>query len=164
MITRTIVLAGGVAGAAMLSQFPEYAQQYTQRLGGAVDALGQVVADFDASATAEGLSREQALAQMTGTAFVERRRDDMRRSFDRYARLRADLDALNAAGPFMRAYHGTRLTDPDIAGAALEAFKPAVPVTFEGAIFAGVGFGIGAGGMRVILALLRVPWRRRRTA
>ena len=47
MITRTLVLAGGVAGAAILSQFPEYAQQYTQRLGGAVDALGQVVADFD---------------------------------------------------------------------------------------------------------------------
>ncbi|WP_254684706.1 DUF2937 family protein [Sulfitobacter sp. JL08] len=88
MITRTLVLAGGVASAATLSQFPEYAQQYTQRLGGAVDALGQVVADFDASAAAEGLTREQALAQMTGTAFVERRRDDMQRSFARHARLK----------------------------------------------------------------------------
>ena len=162
MITRTLVLAGGVAGAAVLSQFPEYAQQYTQRLGGAVDALGQVVADFDASAAAEGLTREQALAQMTGTAFVERRRDDMQRSFARHARLSADLEALAAAGPFMRAYHGTRLTDPDIATAALAAFKPAVPVTVEGAAFAIVGFGLGAAAIRTVLMLLRLPRRRRR--
>ena len=162
MITRTLVLAGGVAGAAVLSQFPEYAQQYTQRLGGAVDALGQVVADFDASAAAEGLTREQALAQMTGTAFVERRRDDMQRSFARHARLSADLEALAAAGPFMRAYHGTRLTDPDIASAALVAFKPAVPVTVEGAAFAIVGFGLGAAAIRAVLMLLRLPRHRRR--
>ena len=61
MIVRALVLAGGVLGAASVSQFPEFSQQYTQRLGGAVDALGQVVADFDASAAAAGLDREAAL-------------------------------------------------------------------------------------------------------
>ncbi|MEO1364377.1 MAG: DUF2937 family protein, partial [Pseudomonadota bacterium] len=61
MIARALMLAGGFAGAALTSQFPEYSQQYTQRLGGAVDALAEVVADFDASARAEGLSREAAL-------------------------------------------------------------------------------------------------------
>ncbi len=77
MILRALTLAGGVAGAAVTSQFPEYSQQYLQRLGGAVDALHEVVADFDASAQAVGLSRSDALAQMTGTAFMERRRAEI---------------------------------------------------------------------------------------
>jgi len=164
MIARTLVLVGGVVGAAGLSQFPEYSQQYTQRLGGAVDALGQVVADFDASAAAEGMTRDQALAAMTGTAFVERRRADMARSFDRHARLRADLEALQSAGPFMRAYRGGRLTDPEIASAALAAYKPAVPVTFDGLVFATTGFGLGAALIWGLLTLVRTPFRRRAAA
>ncbi|WP_254684707.1 DUF2937 family protein [Sulfitobacter sp. JL08] len=62
----------------------------------------------------------------------------------------------------MRAYHGTRLTDPDIASAALVAFKPAVPVTVEGAAFAFVGFGLGAAAIRAVLMLLHLLRRRRR--
>ena len=71
---RALILAGGVAGAAGLSQFPEYSQQYNQRLAGAVDELSHVVADFDASAAAEGLSREAALAQMVGLQRQVKRR------------------------------------------------------------------------------------------
>ena len=52
MILRALTLAGGLTGAAVSSQFPEFSQQYTQRLGGAVDALAVVVADFDAMALA----------------------------------------------------------------------------------------------------------------
>jgi len=161
MIARTLVLAGGIVGAAGLSQFPEYSQQYTQRLGGAVDALAQVADDFDASAAAEGMTRDQALAEMTGTAFVERRRADMARSFERFARLRADLEVLQSAGPFMRAYRGARLTDPEIANAAFAAYKPAVPVTFEGLVFAATGFGLGIAIVWGIMALVLSPYRRR---
>ena len=60
---RTLSLFGGLALGLALSQFPEYAQQYTQRLGGAVDELRAVTRQFDAAATAAGLSREQALAR-----------------------------------------------------------------------------------------------------
>lgn len=164
MLIRVVALAAGLAVAGGLSQFPEYSQQYTQRLGGAVDALEQVVADFDASAAAEGMTRDQALAAMTGTAFVERRRADMARSFDRHARLRTDLEALQSAGPFMRAYRGGRLTDPEIASAALAAYKPAVPVTFDGLIFAATGFGLGAVLVWGVMALVRTPFRRRKAA
>ncbi len=161
MIVRALTLAGGLAGAAGLSQFPEFSQQYVQRLGGAVDELGRVVADFDASAQAEGLSREQALEQMVGTDFVERRRADMQRSFERYARLRADLGALQSAGPFTRAYQVHRFSDRDIAGRAAMAFKPAVPLNFEGAIFALVGLLAGFTMVKTLLAILRWPLRRR---
>ena len=54
---KFLAIAGGLAGAAGLSQYPEFSQQYTQRLGGQVDALSEVVADFEASAMRSGLTR-----------------------------------------------------------------------------------------------------------
>ncbi len=164
MILRSMVFAGGLAGAAATSQFPEFSQQYLQRLGGAVDALGEVVADFDASASASNLSRDQALAQMQGTPFLERRNADMARSIVRYEQLSSDLETLQGQGPFMRAYNGTRFTDPEIAQAAWEAYQPAVPVNFAGLTFAGVGFVLGSLALSLVLGLLRMPFRRRQTA
>jgi hypothetical protein len=162
MIVRTLTLVAALTAGAATSQFPEFSQQYAQRLGGAVDALAEVVADFDASAQAEGLTRAAALNQMQGTPFIDRRRADMIRTFARYDKLRADLAALDTAGPFMRAYHATRMTDPEVARAAWAAFQPALPLTFAGGIFAGVGFIT----MLLAIGILRLllPTRRRRTA
>lgn len=160
MILRAITLAGGLAAGAGASQFPEFSQQYAQRLGGAVDALTEVVADFDTSAAAEGLTRPQALEQMQGADFLERRRFDMERTFDRHATLSEDLRLLNDAGPFMRAYHGARFTDGDVASAAWDAFQPAVPLNMTGAIFAGFGFLAGLFSIGGLLAIVRWPLRR----
>ena len=162
MILRALILAGGVLGGAAASQFPEFSQQYTQRLGGAVDALAEVVADFDASARAEGLSREAALEQMVGTDFIERRQKDMRRTFVRHARLSADLAVLQGASPFMRAYHARRFSDGDVGRAALDAFRPALPLSFEGAVFAGTGFLAGSVAMWAALRLFLWPFGRMR--
>jgi hypothetical protein len=159
MILRSLALVGGLAGAVTTSQFPEFSQQYTQRLGGAVDALEQVVADFDASAAASDLTREDALAQMQGTPFLERRRADMTRSITRYARLSADLETLEGHGPFMRAYNAARFTDTQIAQAAWQAYQPAMPVNFAGIVFAAVGFVLGGGVIGGLSRLLRVPFR-----
>lgn len=164
MILRTLTLVGGIASATATSQFPEFSQQYMQRLGGAVDALGEVVADFDTSAAASDLSRDEALAQMQGTLFLERRGADMSRSIGRYERLSDDLVILEGQGPFMRAYNAARFTDTEIAQAAWEAYQPAVPVSFAGLTFAGVGFVLGGLGVGLVLGLLRAPFRRRRNA
>jgi len=164
VIVRTLTLVGGLTGAVTSSQFPEFSQQYMQRLGGAVDALGEVVADFDASAAASDLTREAALAQLQGTAFLDSRRADMRRTITRYTQLTADLAVLEGEGPFMRAYHAGRFTDPEIAQAAWEVYQPAVPVNFAGLTFAGVGFVLGGLAMGLLLGLVRMPFRRRRTA
>ncbi|WP_187429228.1 hypothetical protein ROLI_028940 [Roseobacter fucihabitans] len=161
MILRAVTLAAGLAGGFGAAQFPAYSQQYMQRLGGAVDALQQVVSDFDTSAKAEGLTRGGALSQMQGSAFVERRRADMTRTIDRYDRLRADLAVLQGQGPFMRAYHGARFTDPEIAARAWQAFQPALPLSVTSVIFAGVGFAVSAGGLRAILAVSRLRRRRK---
>ena len=164
MILRAVTLAGGLAGAAATSQFPEFSQQYTQRLGGAVDALAEGVADFDASAGAVGLTRDAALDQMQGTAFLDRRRADMSATFARYDALRADLDAVQGQGPFMRAYHVTRLTDGQIARAAWAAYQPAVPLNFAGVSFALIGFLLGSTALGLAMRLLSLPFRRAKGA
>ncbi|MGH1355634.1 MAG: DUF2937 family protein [Thalassovita sp.] len=165
MILRALTLIGGLAGAGAASQFPEFSQQYTQRLGGAVDALGVVVQDFDTSAQASGLTREQALEQMVGSDFVTRRRTDMERVFTRHAQLSADLKTLQTAGPFTRAYHATRFSDAETAARTWQAYQPAIPTNFAGAAFGGVGFLAGLSLIAALLAVLRWPFgalRRRR--
>ena len=159
MILRSFIAAFSIAAGLGAAQFPAFSQQYLQRLGGAVGALEQVVRDFDASAMSLGLSRDAALAQMTGSAFVQARRFDMQQTFERYESLRADLDILTGQGAFMRAYHLAHRTDAQIAQGAWDAFEPALPLTVDTALFA--GFGGLAGGMSaaVIGGLLR-PRRR----
>jgi hypothetical protein len=165
MIARALTLAAGLSGAAGLSQFPEFSQQYAQRLGGAVDELGRFVAEFDADAASLGLSRDAALRDLAeGGRMGAARAETVEDTIARYHRLRADLVALRGAGPFTRAYRARSLTDPDIARAAWQDFKPAVPLTFEGAVFSGVGFFAGWGAMALGLALLRWPFRRRSPA
>ena len=161
MIVRAITLAGGLAVGAGTSQFPEFSQQYAQRLGGAVDALSEVVADFDTSAAVEGLSRSEALEQMIGADFIERRRADMERTFDRHAVLTEDLRLLAEAGPFMRAYHAARFADGDVASAAWDVFEPAVPLNLTSAIFAGFGFFVGLIAISSLMAVIRWPFRLR---
>ncbi|MEO0937350.1 MAG: DUF2937 family protein [Pseudomonadota bacterium] len=162
MIVRALAVSGGVLAGAAGSQFPEFSQQYVQRLGGAVDALAEVVADFDASAQAVGLSRDAALEQMQGTAFLDRRRADMTRTIDRYQALRADFAAISEAGPFMRAYHASAFGDREIAGATLDAYAPAVPLTLPGAVFGGTGFLAGLLAVWAVIKLVLWPFGRRR--
>lgn len=164
MILRTLTLMAGLAGGAVTSQFPEFSQQYAQRLGGAVDALSLVIADFDASAQASGLTRSEALDQLQGSDFLTRRRADMEGTIARHARLTDALTTLETAGPFMRAYHLRHISDRDIAARAYEQFQPAVPLTPAGGIFAFVGFLLGGGVASLCWSILRLPFRRRTAA
>lgn len=159
MFIRTFVLVIGFCGALGAAQFPAFSQQYMQRLGGAVDALAVVIANFDASAQAAGLSRDEALGQMTGTVFLERRGADMSASIARYERLKSDLAVLTGQGPFTRAYHAARFTDPQIARGAMAAFRPSLPLSFASAVFAAFGFVTAA--LSALLALRLVAPRRR---
>ncbi len=161
MILRALTLAGGMAGAAATSQFPEFSQQYIQRLGGAVDAMAEVVADFDASAKAVGLTQQDALAQMQGTDFLDRRRADMTQTIGRYEALKANLAEIKDAGPFTRAYHLPRFSDPQIAKAAWAEYQPAMPLNFAGISFAGIGFLLGLLLLGLVLKLCSWPFRHR---
>jgi hypothetical protein len=159
---RALAVVFGVAGATTLSQAPEFTQQYLQRLAGQVDALTIVVRDFDTSALAAGLGREDALQQMIGTDFLVARQVDMRRTFARHATLSDNLITLRAASPLQRLMMPARLADTATMAATWADFQPALPFSMAG--FAAAGLG-GVGGWAfgaALLSLLALPWRRLR--
>lgn len=158
---RTLALAGGIAGAVALSQFPEFSQQYLQRLSGAVDELRLVTAAFDLTAQASGLTRDQALAQIGGTSFTDDLRDNMAASIDRHERLEGDYQALVGADPLTRLARLWHFRDVDLARRTWDDFRPAMPVTADGLIFAGIGFAAGWLLVSMFLALLMRPFRNR---
>ena len=160
MMFRRFALLAGLLVAALASQLPEFAQQYRQRLGGAIDELSAAVAQFDAEASALSLTREQAierlranddiLAQERGASVAEgaRRRD----------RLERQRQAFQADGPVARYVTLAEDFDPAIARQAYGDFQPALPVTPDGLIAAAVGFLIGW----ALVHLVTLPIRRRR--
>lgn len=157
---RILALAGGIAGAVALSQFPEFSQQYVQRLSGAVDELRAVTFAFDTTARVAGLSREEAFDKMGGSDFSDSLRDDMRARIYRYERLNADYQALAAAAPLERLARFYRFRDPDLARRTWDDYQPAVPVSAEGLTSAGIGFAGGWVLVSLFLALLLRPLRR----
>ena len=165
MILRAATLTAGLAGAAGMSQFPEYSQQYVRRLGGAVDELARVVDEFDRDAQTVGTTREQALADLAkGGAIGAERSATMSNTIDRHTRLSADLETLTGAGPFTRASQALRFRDSDVARRALENYKPAIPLTFEGAVFGGFGLLVGMTLFAALVWLVRLPFRRAQPA
>jgi len=162
MIIRTLALAGGLAGAAGLSQFPEFSQQYLQRLAGAVDELRPIVVTFDSTAEAAGLSRQAALAQVGGNAVSDDLRDSMAGAITRYERLGADLVALRGADALARLAQPWHFRDTQLVRSTLADYRPAVPVTMTGLVCAAIGFaagwfviGLGVGGLRRLLGRRR---------
>lgn len=142
-----VKISGGVGLGVLLSQFPEYSQQYVQRLGGAVDELKTVVSDFDTSAQATGSTRETALASMAqGDEFLQRRGDDMGRTIDRYGYLDESYAILRDAGAYERLAYVRRFGDAQIAKNAFADFQPAIPLSIEALVllFGGYVFGYGA--------------------
>lgn len=161
---RMLAGVGGLGLAVMLSQFPEYAQQYTQRLGGAVDELRVITERFDRDAAAAGLDRTQALSrfQASSDTFVSGRGRSEEANFTRYAELSQTLDRIANADPIERFRNLPSYLDSDIGRRTLENYKPAVPVTPEGILYAGVGFALGYLVLSALVKVATMPFRRRR--
>src|SRR6478736_2228910 len=133
----------------VLSQTPEFAQQYRQRLGGAVDELQRIVQQFDDDSRRAGYDRTSALRLMAGNPeqIVRDQASRMADLITRYGRLRAQEEAFRRGGPFGRL--STFLVDFD---------RPLVPVTTEGLLLAGSGFLLAY----LLLPIFGESWRRRR--
>jgi hypothetical protein len=159
---RVLCLVGGVAGAAGLSQYPEFSQQYMQRLGGQVDELSRQVKEFDATALQDGLGREEMLEAMAVTPLMQGQEAMWRRTIARHVRLDENLAALQAASPIQRILMPHRMTDVATFQAAWQDFTPAVPISTAGAAAAGTGFVGGWAVIGTVLSLLALPFRRNR--
>jgi len=164
MIQRLADGIAAVVGAAALSQFPEFFQQYLQRLGGRLD---QAVVQRDrivGAANEHALSLADYLRRLVENpdAVVRSEGANAAAALADAARLTAAHDALAAASPWERPLAFARSFDPDLARATWERFVPAMPLSPESLVYAGIGLMLGL----VLLALgeriLFAPFRRRR--
>ena len=151
-VVRTLGLAFGLLAAVVAAQGPEFAQQYTQRLGGALDELRRAIAALDADAQATGRSRDEALERLRANrdAFAARRGESARADIERLTRLEAQKQALDTAtSPLGRLAVIVRDPDMGIARAAYRDYQPAVPTTTDGLVAGLLGFLAAWGGWRV---------------
>jgi len=157
------LLVGALAGGLTASQYPEYAQQYHQRLGGAVAELAAVIDDFDIDAANQGLSRQQALARyvVSSDQFLVERGTSIGKTISRYENLKAHQQALLDAGPVEQFTAFASHLDPKLLSATINSYKPAVPVTTTGLTFAGIGLLIGWGLFRFVWGIFAFPFRKR---
>ena len=160
MFLRRIAALIGLFFGIVASQVPEYAQQYRQRLGGAIDELNALIERFETEAAQSGMDQQQGIShlQQSDDRFVQQRGDQMRDTIMRRDRLEKQAEDFAKAGPVGRVLVLAEDFDPKIAARAYQAYEPAVPTTSEGLIAGIIGFVFGGG----LLHLLAWPIRRRR--
>ncbi|MEM9437184.1 MAG: DUF2937 family protein [Pseudomonadota bacterium] len=162
MLLRVVAFAFGLSGAAGLSQFPEFAQQYLQRLAGKVDQLESQVAAIDASAAALEMTRAEYLTNLSGTQAGAEAARKAQGEIAVFTRLSESIDSFRNASAFGRLTQAYQVADVELAQRTLSDYQPAVPLTVEGAAFAGVGFAAGYGVWSILWGVLGWPLRRRR--
>ena len=139
MLARRLALAIAVLAGLIGSQGPEFAQQYRQRLGGALEELNRIVSEFDAEVRGQNLTRAEGLERLedNGDPLARQRGEDMGKAIERAKRLDEQIQAMNSAGPLMRLYVITKGFDPAIARSTLDNYEPAGPLSLAVALTAG---------------------------
>lgn len=146
LVRRVLVIVIVASCAVLFSQAPEFAQQYRQRLAGAIDELTTIIQTFDEQANHAGLDRQTAL-NVYGTSsesFLRQQGNAMRQSFARYQSLSDQLEDLSAASPILRPLMIARQPDRRIVANVWRDFVPALPVSVAGIVWGGFGILIGA--------------------
>lgn len=138
MLARRLALAIAVLAGLIGSQGPEFAQQYRQRLGGALEELNRIVSEFDREIQRQNLTRADALKRLADNSdpLARERGQDMGRAIERAQRLDTETHAITSAGPLMRLYVVATTFDPDVARSTLDNYEPAEPLSI-GALTAG---------------------------
>ncbi len=164
MLIRRLALFFAMLFGVIGAQFPEYAQQYRQRLGGAIDELNMIIARFDADATQNGLSESQGVLRLEDNpdAFVRARGEQMKDVITRRDKLQQQAQAFTDGGRFTRVWELATQADPTIAWRAYQNFEPGVPVTTEGIVSSIIGFVAGWGLIRLLGWPIERHHRRRR--
>ena len=160
MRAHPVAFVMGLVFGFVLSQTPEFAQQYRQRLGGAIDELQRIIQQFDEDSRRSGYDRTAALRLMENNReqLVRDQASRMEELITRYGRLRAQEEAFRNGGPFARLSAFVVDFDRPLVQRTLQAYEPAVPVTTEGVLLAGGGFLLAY----LLLPIFGESWRKRR--
>jgi hypothetical protein len=159
MFGRRFALAVGVLAGLIGSQGPEFAQQYRQRLGGALDELHRMISDFDAEVRSRDLTPAEGLTRLESNAdpLARERGEDMAEAINRAKRLSEQLQAMTSGGPLTRLYVVAKDFDPEIARSTLDNYEPAAPLSLSALAAAGLAACWGW----AATPLIAWPFRRR---
>jgi hypothetical protein len=140
VFTRRLAVAVALIAGVIGSQGPEFAEQYRQRMGGALDELKRIVVQFDAAAAREGLTPPQAAGRLEQNAepLAREQGQDMVQTIARADRFEEELEEMQSAGPLMRIYVMAKDFDLEIAGHTLDNYEPAAPLSLEAVVAAGL--------------------------
>jgi hypothetical protein len=163
LLIRRLAIAVGLLFALAGSQLPEFAQQYRQRLGGAIDELDRMIAQFDADAASNALTRAQGLERLKTNpdALAQERGDAVESDIERAARLTRQQEAFKFGGPLTRLASLIENFDPATASKAIRDYEPAVPITFEAFVIGGIALVIGWSATHLCAWPIRRRLRRR---
>ena len=145
MLLRRLAVAIGLLLALLGSQLPEFAQQYRQRLGGALDELNRMVGQFDTEATGQSLTRAQGLDRLAKNddPRARQRAQAIGGDIERATRLQRQQDGMKNAGPLTRIATMIENYDAPTLRQAVADYEPAVPVTAEALIIGAIGLVVG---------------------
>lgn len=159
MFGRLIVILLGLAGGAGVSQAPEIATQYQQRLGGAIDELTSVINRFDEDAAQNNLNREEAIQkyQESSESFLNDRGQSMRVALQRHDNLTEQVTGFSQTNDLMKPFYLATRADQELLTGVMEDYSAGVPGTTGGLVYGGLGVLFGC----LVGWILRLPFRRR---
>ena len=134
------LLIGGIPA----SQAVPFTEAYLHNLGGRVAELRLIVSGYVDRAEARGVSLDDHLAYFEGSAdaVVRDEGQAMRRTVDRYSRLRRTAEGIRRAPPILHPVLVLENLDRDVARSVLDRFSPGLTASvaqlfyFVGGLFA----------------------------
>ena len=142
---RILLIVFALLCAGAMSQFPEFFQQYKQRLGGTLDEINRQVEALDVRAAENDMGRYDYIRrfQANEDPIIKGEGDAMVDMLSRQVRYQDALDRFRAAPWYMQAIEVAFHLEPDIAEQTLKDFVPAVPLSVSGGAHAFFGFFFG---------------------
>lgn len=137
----------GAGGAALTSQFPAFFAQYRQQLAGRLAQARADLSQVTEEAARLGLTPQEYLAraEAEGGQFTRVLVEGARQTLTALERLQAAYEAFSIATPLGRPIVFARHFDAEVLDSTAAHFQPAVPLTPEGLVYAGLGLLIGIG-------------------
>lgn len=143
-----------VVGAIVCSQAPEFFQQYHQRLGGHLDEARALLEPYEMLARKAGLTLQELIDvnRAQPVRVVAEQGDIIANLAARVETLATAEAALRTASAWERPFVFLAHVDNGIAARTWEIFKPAVPVTAEGFVYAAAGMLLALGIYQLAIA------------
>ena len=164
MFLRRIALAIGLLCGLVATQAPEFAQQYRQRLAGAVDELSRVVGVFDDDAAKRSLTPPEAITRLENNPdpVVHDQGVEMQGHIGRLERLKSALAASRDSALWRRLLVVAGDFDFATARKAWQDFEPAVPTSADAIAIGILGLIIGWAATHLFVWPVRRHLQKRR--